>query len=136
MECLLLLQKFLKEFSNKNQVELTFEFEEFQENNLPIDVTEKLHTLNQCLLKIMWIKEASSTNKNCSPENKNKNIEFNCKLCRKRFSCDEIKKFHIEVIHEKIVLPPTVHQSPRLESSQIFIFEKKISALISLFYNI
>ena len=50
MECLLLLQKFLKEFSNKNQVELTFEFEEFQENNLPIDVTEKLHTLNQCLL--------------------------------------------------------------------------------------
>ena len=125
MECLLLLQKFLKEFSNKNQVELTFEFEEFQENNLPIDVTEKLHTLNQCLLKIMWIKEASSTNKNCSPKNKKKNIEFNCKLCRKRFSCDEIKKFHIEVIHEKIVLPPTVHQSPRLESSQIFIFEKK-----------
>ena len=125
MECLLLLQKFLKEFSNKNQVELTFEFEEFQENNLPIDVTEKLHTLNQCLLKIMWIKEASSTNKNYSPKNKKKNIEFNCKLCRKRFSCDEIKKFHIEVIHEKIVLPPTVHQSPRLESSQIFIFEKK-----------
>ena len=78
MECLLLLQKFLKEFSNKNQVELTFEFEEFQENNLPIDVTEKLHTLNQCLLKIMWIKEASSTNKNCSPENKNKNIELYC----------------------------------------------------------
>ena len=123
MECLLLLQKFLKQFSKKNQVELTFEFDEFQENNFSIDVTEKLHTLKQCLLKIMWNEVA--TNKNCS-KNKKK-IYFNCKLCRKRFSCDEIKKFHIQVIHEKIIVPSG--QSPRLESSQIFLFLFKSSSI-------
>ena len=127
MECLLLLQKFLKEFSNKNQVEITFEFDEFQENNFSIDVTEKLHTLKQCLLKIMW--NEAATNKNCS-KNKKK-IDFNCKLCRKRFSCDEIKKFHIQVIHEKIIVPSD-HQSPRLESSQIFLFLFKSSSIICL----
>ena len=117
MECLLLLQKFLKEFSNKNQVELTFEFEEFQENNFSTDLTEKLHTLKQCLLKIMWNEAAK--NKNSSSKNKKNIADFNCKLCRKRFSCDEIKKFHVQVIHEKIAVPSV--QPPRLESSQIFL---------------
>ena len=95
MECFLLLKNFLKNLSKTTKLEVKFEFKDFQEKVIPYELKQNLDILRECLAKIC---------ENISSEPK-KNNENQCKICRKRFSCQEILEFHTKIVHkEEIVL--------------------------------